>query len=165
MSPPEADPIVARAVPADERIPYDLAAAALNVSRRTVERMISDGRLDRDMAATDATTVARVTRRSLVAILGERRDTEAQAARDAAVVSAASNAAAGLDVGRLVADLVEARATAAQLEERCRILEAGEDASRSRDDLLVALVGGSWRERRRARKDAIAALITDRPAS
>jgi len=164
VSSPEVEPTVARAVPADERIPFDLAATALNVSRRTVERMVSDGRLDRDTTATDADRVSRVTRRSLVAVLGERRDTEANAARDAAVVSAASDVASGLDVGRLVADLVDARAEAAVMGERVRLLEAGATEVQRRDDLLGALVAGSWRERRQARRDALAALIADRAA-
>lgn len=158
MSPPDVEPIATRVVPADERIPYDLAAKALNVSRRTVERMVSDGRLDRDASATDAATVARVTRRSLVAALGDRREQIATPTPSVGTVT-------GPDLSGLVADLVEARETAARLEERCRLLEAGADESGRRDELLGALVAGSWRDRRRARRDAMAALVAPGPTS
>lgn len=40
LSPPEAAPTVARLAPLVDRVPFDLAAKALNVSRRTVERMV-----------------------------------------------------------------------------------------------------------------------------
>jgi len=118
LSPPEAAPTVERLAPLDDRVPFDLAAKALNVSRRTVERMVSDGRLERDTTATDAATVARVTRRSLVAALGP------------------------------------------SLDEQVKLLAAGADDARRRDDLIATLVAGSWRERRRARREAVATLAS-----
>ncbi len=156
LSPPEAAPTVERLVPLDDRVPFDLAAKALNVSRRTVERMVSDGRLERDTSATDAATVARVTRRSLVAALGERRDTGASPPRHDAPVSSASS----LDIAQLVADLIDARAQAARLDEQVKLLAAGADDARRRDDLIATLVACSWRERRQARREAVAALAS-----
>ncbi len=156
LSPPEAAPTVERLAPADDRVPYDLAAKALDVSRRTVERMVSDGRLERDTSATDAATVARVTRRSLVTALGDRRDASTTTPRHDGPVSPDST----LDVAQLVADLIDARAQAARLDEKVKLLAAGADDARRRDDLIATLVAGSWRERRRARREAVAALAS-----
>jgi hypothetical protein len=154
LSPPEAAPTVERLAPADDRVPYDLAATALNVSRRTVERMVSDGRLERDTSASDAPTVARVTRRSLVAALGDRRDASTTTPRHDGPVSST------LDVAQLVADLIDARAQAARLDEQVKLLAVGADDARRRDDLIATLVAGSWRERRKARREAVAALVS-----
>ncbi len=156
LSPPEAAPTVERLAPLDDRVPFDLAAKALNVSRRTVERMVSDGRLERDTSATDAATVARVTRRSLVTALGERRDTIATPTRHDAPASRESS----LNVGQLVVDLIEARAQVARLDEQVKLLAAGADDTRRRDDLIATLVAGSWRERRAARRQAVASLVS-----
>jgi hypothetical protein len=156
LSPPEAVPTVERLAPADGRVPYDLAAKALDVSRRTVERMVSDGRLERDTSASDAPTVARVTRRSLVAALGDRRDASTTTPRHDGPVSSDST----LDVAQLVADLIDARAQAARLDEQVKLLAVGADDARRRDDLIATLVAGSWRERRKARREAIAALAS-----
>jgi len=159
--PPDVDLPLGPGVPADERVPYDLAATALGCSRRTVERMVSKGQLERDTIATDAAAVSRVTRRSLVAALADRR---ANVATTTPAGEAVSGVAPGLDVNRLVADLVEARAEAAGLQERVRLLETGTDEVRRRDELLASLVAGSWRQRRQARRDALAALVADRAA-
>lgn len=157
---PEVEPAAARLTAADDRIPYSLAASALGVSRRTIERMVSDGRLERDTTATDAAHVARVSRRSLVAVIEARREEEPSiptAPRHDANVSQP----AALDVHALVADLVEAREEAARLGERVRLLETSTTAARDRDDLVARLVAGSWRDRRRARREALGSLVAD----
>lgn len=59
--------------PEDDFVPLDQAAKALEVSRRTIERMIERGQLKRDIG--DQTPVAAVTKRSLVQVLEARRET------------------------------------------------------------------------------------------
>jgi predicted transcriptional regulator len=61
------------AAPEDDFVHLDQAAKALGVSRRTVERMIERGQLQRDLR--DNTPVAAVTKRSLVQVLEARRET------------------------------------------------------------------------------------------
>ncbi len=65
-----------------------------------------------------------------------------------------------LDVAQLVADLIDARAQAARLDEQVKLLAVGADDARRRDDLIATLVAGSWRERRKARREAVAALAS-----
>jgi hypothetical protein len=59
--------------PEDDFVHLDQAAKALGVSRRTVERMIERGQLQRDLR--DHTPGAAVTKRSLVQVLEARRET------------------------------------------------------------------------------------------
>jgi hypothetical protein len=117
--------------------------------------MVTDGRLERDTTASDADRVSRITRRSLVACLENRRGDKETATRQDAITSSPP----GLDVGRLVVELVDARADAAGLRERVKLLDVGADEVRRRDELIATLVGGTWRQRRKARRDALAALV------
>jgi len=56
-------------------------------------------------------------------------------------------------------DLIEARAQVARLDEQVKLLAAGADDTRRRDDLIATLVAGSWRKRRAARRQAVASLV------
>jgi len=58
----------------------------------------------------------------------------------------------------LMQQVIDARTEAAELEGQVRLLEERAQSSREQDELLATLVAGSWRERREARKAAIASL-------
>jgi hypothetical protein len=72
-STPEEGGCLLPTAPEDDFVHLDQAAKALGVSRRTVERMIERGQLQRDLR--DHTPVAAVTKRSLVQVLEARRET------------------------------------------------------------------------------------------
>jgi len=149
-------------VPLDEAVHYNAAAKALRVSRKTVERMVGRGELERDTTRTDAHRAARVSRRSLVAALEARRDADTTPAGHVPDMSGESPAVFSEVLGPLVAELVEARAEAASAQAKLALLEerahSTVERAAERDELLASLVAGSWRERRRARRNALARL-------
>jgi hypothetical protein len=145
------------ALPADEPVHVGLAAKALGVSRRTVERMIERGELERDVSRDGAT----VTKSSLTAAL-ERRGNESVDLEHLARDFSRSLASEAKDVRELVEPLVEqvveAQTRAAEAEAKVKLLEERAQSSRDRDELVATLVAGSWGERRRARKALLANL-------
>lgn len=133
----------------DEAVSYPMAARALRCSRRTIERHVEAGRLDR---APDA-TAASVTRRSLVSLLEDRGADERQL-RDTAHIAATGVAALPAAVEQLLEQLSKTTERAATAEAELRLLEQQVGAASDRDELIVALISGSWSERRAARVKA-----------
>lgn len=155
---------------ADDAVHFNQAAKALGVSRKTVERMVKRGELERDMSRDTAGQEARVTKRSLVAELERRRGEPVDVSRLSHDLSkAAAPANLGEDIRALVEPLmqqvIDARTEAAELETQVRLLEERTQSSREQEELLAALVAGSWRERRQARKAALAQLAHGRDLS
>jgi len=141
----------------DNHVSYPMAAKALKVSRRTVERLVERGELER----ADGARVASVSRLSLVAAL-EQRNLDAQMPRHD------TTSAKGLDGAALLAFLdqlreANERVALAQREAgdlRAQLLQieiASADRARvidDRDRLIDTLVNGSRRDRRAARRTA-----------
>lgn len=154
---------------ADDDVHFGVAAKALGVSRKTVERMVKRGQLERGPSGAQAT----VSKRALVAELEQRRRDIAQLARAAEVEP---GPAGGTEDARslwpqdattelqellrpvlepLLDEFVAARTRAAVLERQLADIDARAARERVRDELLVALATGGWRERRRARRAAL----------
>lgn len=141
--------------PDDNQIPFDLAARALRCSRRTVERMIERGQLER----ADGAPVASVTRQSLARLIDGKNIETPELTRQSA-------AGAPIDGAALIAVFdqireaneraLEAIRESSDLRVQLRQIEAAEaDRVRvidERDQLIERLVNGSRRERRAARR-------------
>lgn len=153
---------------ADDDVHFGVAAKALGVSRKTVERMVKRGQLDRGPSDAPAT----VSKRGLVAIIEERRRTGGPLARTAGLTPAHSgygqldtpwppDATAELQellrpvLEPLLDDFIAARARAAVLESQMENIAARAAKERARDELLLTLATGGWRQRRKARRLAL----------
>ena len=152
-----------KAAPADDAVHFNQAAKALDVSRKTVERLVKRGVLERDVSRDSSGQDALVTKRSLVAELERRRGEPVDVSRLSHDLSKpAAPQSLGSDLRELVEPLmeqvIEARTEAAGLQAQVRMLEERAHSSREHDELLAALVVGSWRERRQARRSALSAL-------
>lgn len=114
----------------DDTVHVGQAAKALGVSRRTVERMIERGQLERDTR--HDSRVASVTKRSLVETLeAQRNDTATRQSRQPSYVSSAELAAALEAIERL---------TDALTDERRQLMAAAEDrraAEREREEARI----------------------------
>lgn len=153
----------AETAPADDAVHFNQAAKALDVSRKTVERLVKRGVLERDVSRDSSGQEALVTKRSLVAELERRRGEPVDVSRLSHDLSRpAAPQSLGSDLRELVEPLmeqvIEARTEAAGLQAQVRLLEERTQSSRERDELLATLVTGSWRERRRARGTAVGKL-------
>jgi hypothetical protein len=152
----------------DDDVHFGVAARALGVSRRTVERMVKRGLLDRGPSGAPAT----VAKRSLVTVLEQRRRdvshltraTEvqrAQSAYESLTAPVAVDASAELQellrpmLGPLLDEFVAARTRAAVLESQVESMRARAAKERARDELMVVLATGGWRQRRQARRMAL----------
>jgi hypothetical protein len=138
--------------PEDDFVHLDQAAKALGVSRRTVERMIERGQLQRDLR--DDTPVAAVTKRSLVQVLEARRETNTTRQPRQATSAAP-------DLTTLVT-AVE-RLTNALDDQRLQLLVATEDrhqVAHERDDarLEVARLQGELEAHREHTEQVMAAV-------
>jgi hypothetical protein len=159
---------------ADDDVHFGVAARALGVSRKTVERMVKRGQLARGPSNGPAT----VSKRTLVAALeARRRDVshltraneieQSQAAGEypsaspEAAMSALTEFAPVLTP--LLDEVVAARTRAAVLES----LKARAGQDRARDELLVALATtNSWWGRRRTRQAVLRQYVLgERPDS
>jgi hypothetical protein len=151
----------------DDDVHFGVAAKALGVSRKTVERMVKRGQLERGPSQAPAT----VSKRALVTVLEQRR-------QDVSPFMAGTSPAEGppgfasLDVPwpigastelqellrpvlePLLEDVVAARTRAAVLETQLEGIAARSMQERARNELLLAMATGSWRERRKARRAA-----------
>jgi len=148
---------------ADDAVHFNQAAKALDVSRKTVERLVKRGVLKRDVSRDSSGQEALVTKRSLVAELERRRGEPVDVSRLSHDLSKpAAPQSLGSDLRELVEPLmeqvIEARTEAAGLQAQVRMLEERAHSSREHDELLAALVVGSWRERRQARRSALSVL-------
>jgi len=114
----------------DDLVHVDQAAKVLGVSRRTVERMLERGQLERDMR--HDSRVASVTKRSLVEVLEGKRGLDAtRQSRQASQASSADLSAALEAIERL---------TDALTDERRQLMAAAEDrrsAEREREEARI----------------------------
>ena len=150
---------------ADDDVHFDIAARALGVSRKTVERMVKRGDVERGPSNAPAT----VSKRSLVAALEQRRRdpshltraTEIQQAgtgdewlsRDSAHDPASAFREALVPIlGPLLDEFVAVRTRAAVLESQLASIKARAEQAHKRDELLFALATSGWWGRRRTRK-------------
>ncbi len=156
---------------ADDDVHFGVAAKALAVSRKTIERKVKRGQLERGPSGGSAV----VSKRSLVAALEERRGDAGALAPAAAFESGEelvehapwSPAEAGLELQQalrpvlepLLQELVASRTRAEVLERHVDSFAGRAAYEHRRDELLVALATGSWRERRRARRFALRHLL------
>jgi hypothetical protein len=149
----------------DDDVHFGVAAKALGVSRKTVERMVKRGQLERGPSQAPAT----VSKRALVAVLEKRRNDDSHASQATDLSPAQSgfpgsradwpeDASAQLQellrpvLEPLLEDFIEARTKAAMLEGQMERFEARSVQERARDELLLVLATGGWRERRKARR-------------
>jgi hypothetical protein len=152
----------------DDDVHFGVAAKALGVSRKTVERMVKRGQLARGPSGVPAT----VSKRSLVGVFEERRREVGHLTRATEVAhpqSAADSLGAVWPVEAstelqellrpvlepLLEEFVAARSRAAVLESQIESLTSRATQERARDELLIALATGNWRQRRRARKGSL----------
>jgi hypothetical protein len=150
---------------ADDDVHFGVAARALGVSRKTVERMVKRGQLER--GPSDA--AAMVSKRSLVAALEERRRDVSHLTRATEIEQAGSgkgwvggdspqDPASALRavlvpvLAPLLDEFVAVRTRAAVLEGQLDSIKARAAQERRRDELVFALATGGWWGRRRTRK-------------
>jgi len=152
---------------ADDDVHFGVAAKALGVSRKTVERMVKRGALERGPSGAQAT----VSKRALVMMLEvRRRDVghltratahHGQSSEESLTERWSEDAIGELQellrpvLEPLLDEFVAARTRAAVLESQLEGIEARAAQERARDELLLALATGSWRERRKARRAAL----------
>ncbi len=152
----------------DDDVHFGVAAKALGMSRKTVERMVKRGQLERGPSGAPAT----VSKRGLVAIIEERRRTGGPLARTTGLtpghsgygqLGAAWSPDATSELQELLRpvleplldDFIAARTRAAILESQMEDIAARAAKERARDELLLTLATGGWRQRRKARKLAL----------
>jgi hypothetical protein len=150
---------------ADDDVHFGVAARALGVSRKTVERMVKRGQLERGPSNAPAT----VSKRSLVAALEERRRDVSHLTRATEIEQAGSGsgwfsrdsppdpASALREVllpvlAPLLDEFVAVRARAAVLEDQLDSINARAAHERRRDELLFALATSGWWGRRKTRR-------------
>jgi hypothetical protein len=148
----------------DDDVHFDVAAKALGVSRKTVERMVKRGQLDRGPSNAPAT----VSKRSLVAALEERRRdvshltraTEIEQAaprtewfsRDSQDPASALREALVPVLAPLLDEFVAVRTRAAVLQSQLDSIMARAERERKRDELLFGLATSGWWGRRKTRR-------------
>ena len=149
----------------DDDVHFGVAARALGVSRKTVERMVKRGQLERGPSDAPAT----VSKRGLVAVLEARRRDVSHLTRATEIEQARSGtdwldadpsgdpASALRDLlapvlAPLLDEFVAARTRAAVLETQLENIAARADQQRARDELLLALATKGWWGRRKTRK-------------
>ena len=163
---------------ADDDVHFGVAARALGVSRKTIERMVKREQLERGPSNAPAT----VSKRSLVAALEERRRdvshltraTEIEQtgsgtgwlSRDSAQDPASALREALVPVlGPLLDEFVAVRTRAAVLESQLHSIKARAEHEHKRDELLFALVTRGWWGRRKTRRDVLRHYIVgDEPS-
>ena len=142
-----------------------MPARALGVSRKTVERMVKRGQLERGPSNAPAT----VSKRSLVAALEERRRDVSHLTRATEIEQASSGAellsrdssqdarSALREVlvpvlAPLLDEFVAVRTRAAVLQSQLDSINARAGQERKRDELLFALATSGWWGRRKTRR-------------
>jgi hypothetical protein len=164
---------------ADDDVHFGVAARALGVSRKTVERMVKRGQLERGPSDAPAT----VSKRSLVAALEGRRRDVSHLTRATEIEQAGSGpawfnqdspqdpASALRDVllpvlAPLLDEFVAVRTRAAVLEDQLDGIKARAEHERKRDELLFVLATSGWWGRRRTRKAVLRHYIVgDEPSA
>ena len=163
---------------ADDDVHFGVAARALGVSRKTVERMVKRGQLTRGPSDAPAT----VSKRSLVAALEERRRDVTHLTRATEIEQTGSGpgwlsrdssedpASALREVllpvlAPLLDEFVAVRTRAAVLEDQLDTIEARAEHQRKRDELLFALATSGWWGRRKTRRAVLRHYIVgDEPS-
>lgn len=162
----------------DDDVHFGVAARALGVSRKTVERMVKRGQLERGPSNAPAT----VSKRSLVAVLEERRRDVSHLTRATEIEQASSGAellsrdssqdarSALREVlvpvlAPLLDEFVHVRTRAAVLQSQLDSINARADREHKRDELLFALATSGWWGRRKTRRAVLRHYIVgdDRP--
>jgi hypothetical protein len=150
---------------ADDDVHFGVAARALGVSRKTVERMVKRGQLERGPSNAPAT----VSKRSLVAALEGRRRDVSHLTRATEIEQTGSGAAwfspdSSQDpasalrellvpvLAPLLDEFVAVRTRAAVLESQLDSISARAAQERKRDELLLALATCGWWGRRKTRR-------------
>jgi hypothetical protein len=149
---------------ADDDVHFGVAARALGVSRKTVERMVKRGQLDRGPSGAPAT----VSKRALVAVLEHRRRDVSHLARASEIEANSASEWPSADLSQdpasalrdllvpvlapLLDEFVAVRTRAAVLESQLESIRAHADRERARDELLLSLATRGWWGRRRTRK-------------
>jgi hypothetical protein len=150
---------------ADDDVHFGVAARALGVSRKTVERMVKRGELERGPSNEPAT----VSKRGLVNSLEARRRNVSHLARATEIEQSQSTdlghdptagpqapVSALTELAPLLAPLLDefvaAQTRAAVLQHELERLRAQADQDRARDELLLALASTGWRGRRKTRQ-------------
>ena len=149
----------------DDDVHFGVAARALGVSRKTVERMVKRGQLERGPSNAPAT----VSKRALVAALEQRRRDVSHLTRATELEKTKSgnewlseesqrDPASALRellvpvLAPLLDDFVAVRTRAAVLESQLESISARAEQQRKRDELLLALATEGWWGRRKTRK-------------
>jgi IS30 family transposase len=149
----------------DDDVHFGVAARALGVSRKTVERMVKRGQLER--GPTNAP--AMVSKRSLVAVLEQRRRDVSHLTRATEIEQTGSGTEwLGADspqdqrsalrevlvpvLAPLLDEFVAVRTRAAVLESQLASIKARAEQERKRDELMLALATRGWWARRKTRK-------------
>jgi len=168
LQPPLGLSLTAPRPEADDDVHFGVAARALGVSRKTVERMVKRGQLERGPSDAPAT----VSKRALVAVLeARRRDVshltrateieEARSGGDGLSTDSSRDPASVLRellvpvLAPLLDEFVAVRTRAAVLESQLESITAGAKQQRARDELLLELATTGWWGRRRARKSVL----------
>ena len=148
---------------ADDDVHFGVAARALGVSRKTVERMVKRGELERGPSNAAAT----VSKRSLVSAMEARRrnvsdltratEIERSKSVDPYPAAAPQPAPSPLTelapvLAPLLDEFVAAQTRAAVLENELERLRARAGQDRARDELLLELATTGWRGRRKTRQ-------------
>ncbi len=150
---------------ADDDVHFGVAARALGVSRKTVERMVKREQLERGPSNAPAT----VSKRSLVVALEQRRRDVSHLTRATEIEQTGTGtgwvsrdspqdpASALREVlvpvlAPLLDEFVAVRTRAAVLESQLDSIKARADHERKRDELLFALVTRGWWGRRQTRR-------------
>jgi hypothetical protein len=152
---------------ADDEVHFGVAAKALGVSRKTVERMVKRGLLERGPSGAPAT----VSKRGLVTALEQRRRDVSHLTRATEVEreQSAYESLSGLPpdatielqeflrplLEPLLDEVVAARTQAAVLQNQIDRIAERALQERARDELMLALATGGWRQRRTARRAAL----------
>ena len=156
----------------DDDVHFGVAARALDVSRKTVERMVKRGQLERGPSNAPAT----VSKRSLVAALEQRRRDVSHLARATEIEQAGPGTewlsqdspqdprSALREVlvpvlAPLLDEFVAVRSRAAVLESQLDSIKARADQERKRDELLFALATSGWWGRRKTRRAVLRQYI------
>jgi hypothetical protein len=149
----------------DDDVHFGVAARALDVSRKTVERMVKRGQLERGPSNAPAT----VSKRSLVAALEQRRRDVSHLARATEIEQAGSGTellsqespqdlrsalreALVPVITPLLDEFVAVRSRAAVLQSQLDSIKARAEQEHKRDELLFALATSGWWGRRKTRR-------------